>query len=210
MENIISLPTDLQSVIGTEKVDFSVFGKRNQPIGKSLSIIAFGTVWIAFTSIFVIVMLGPIFKGGESHFEVNGVPTTASWDNFDPILIPTLVIGLFVLVGIGILIWGFYSLFQKGGYFVGTMNRLIRYHKGTIEYYDWEQFSGNIKINTKKGEISMQLRTGKMVSRKNRSDEFIPDVVFISGVADVLEIEKICRKRIKENDPTPAVINGNQ
>ena len=87
---------------------------------------------------------------------------------------------------------------------MGTTNRLVRYRKGIINTFDWEQFSGNMEINTKKGNISLQLRTGKMVSKKNSSDQFVPDVVYISGVANVLEIEKICRKRIKENDPTPA------
>lgn len=210
MVNIISLPTDLQSVIGTEKVDFSVISRRNQPVGKSLRIIAFGTVWTAFTSIFVIAFLGPLFIGEESHFTVNGVPTTGSWDNFQPMLAPTLIIGTFVLIGVGMLIWGFYSIFQKGGYFIGTVNRLIRYHNGNINSYDWEQFSGNMEINNEKGDISMQLRTGKMVSRKNNSDEFVPEIVYISGATDILEIEKICRKRIKENDPTSANITKNE
>jgi len=44
------------------------------------------------------------------------------------------------------------------------------------------------------------------VNKKNSSAQFVPDIVYISGVPNVLEIEKICRKRIKENDPTPANI----
>lgn len=203
MNNITTLSTDLQSVIGTEKIDFSIISKRNQPLNKSLGTISFGAMWTAFTSIFVIAFLGPLFNGEDVHFEVNGVPTTASLDNFQPLLLPTLIIALFVLIGIGILCSGFYSIFQKGGHFIGTQNRLIRYHKGNITSYDWEQFSGNIELNNKKGDISLQLRTGKMVSKKNEPDRFVPDVVFISGVSDIFEIEKICRNRIKENDPTP-------
>jgi hypothetical protein len=102
------------------------------------------------------------------------------------------------------LAWGLYSLFQKGGYFVGTNNRLIRYSKGVVNTYDWEQFTGNMEINGVKGDISLQLRSGKMVQRKNKPDEFVPDTVYISGITDVLEIEKNCRTRIKENDPSPA------
>jgi hypothetical protein len=49
-----------------------------------------------------------------------------------------------------------------------------------------------------------------MVSRKNSSAQFVPDVVYISGVPDVLEIGKICSKRIKENDPTPANSTKNE
>ncbi|PKB16704.1 hypothetical protein [Flavobacterium sp. 5] len=164
MNSIQTLPRDLQSVIGTEKVDFSIIARRKQPLNKSLGLIAFGIIWSAFISIFVIAFLGPLFKGEEVNFKVNDEPTTASWDNFEPLLVPTLVIGFFVLVGIGILASGIYSLFQKGGYFVGTTNRLIHFLNGTITTYDWEQFSGNMEINSKKEDISFELRTGKMQS----------------------------------------------
>lgn len=204
MNSIQSLPADLKSVIGSEKIDFSILSKRKQPLKNSIGLIIFGTIWTAFTSIFVFAFLGPIFKGEEVHFKVNDEPTTGSWENFEPMLVPTLFIGLFVAIGIAILFGGIYSFFQKGGYFVGTQNRLIHYRKGTITNYDWEQFSGNMEINIKKEDISMELRTGKMVSRKNESDKFVPNILYISGVANVLEIEKLCSKRIKENDPTPA------
>jgi hypothetical protein len=203
------LPTDLKSVIGTEKVNFSILAKRKEPLNKSLGLIIFGTIWSAFISIFVIAFLGPLFKGEEVHFKVNDEPTTGSWENFEPMLVPTLLIGLFVVVGIAILISGFYSLFQKGGLFVGTENRLIHYRNGTINTYDWEQFTGNMEINSKKEDMSMELRTGKMVSRKNESDKYVPDVLYISGVPNILEIERICRNRIKENDPTPPAVIQN-
>jgi hypothetical protein len=199
------LPPELQSVIGTEQLDFSVKAKRNQPASKSIGIILFGTLWTAFTSIFVYAFLGPLFVGKETNFKVDGVPTTGSWDNFQPMIMPTIIISVFVLVGLGMLFWGFYSIFKKGGYFVGTKSRLIKFNNGNISSFDWEQFSGNIDINTRKGDIALQLRTGKMVSRKNRSDEYVPDVIYISGVDDVLDIEQKCRKRIKENDPTPPI-----
>ena len=80
MEYFITLPMELQSVIGSEKVDFTVLAKRNQPLKKSIGLMIFGTVWTAFTSIFVIAFLGPLFMGKETHFTVNGVPTTGSWD----------------------------------------------------------------------------------------------------------------------------------
>ena len=147
---------------------------------------------------------GPLFIGEEVHITVNDVPTTASWDNFEPMLIPALVIGVFVLIGIGLLLGGFYSFSQKGGYFVGTASRLLRYHKDVIKSFDWEQFTGTMEANIKKGDLALQLRTGKMVHRKNNSSYYVPDMVYISGVTNVLEIEQLCRKRIKENDPTPA------
>jgi hypothetical protein len=56
-------------------------------------------------------------------------------------------------------------------------------------------------------DIEFQLRTGKMESKKNSPDKFVPDIIYISGVNNVLEIEKSCRIRIKENDPTPVIVN---
>jgi hypothetical protein len=204
--NDLTMPFELQSIIGNENVDFFVKARRKQPVKNSIGIILFGTFWTAFVSIFVIVFFGPLFRGEETHFEVNGVPKSGSWENFRPMLTPALIIGLFVLIGIGMLTWGIYSLFQRGGYFVGTNNRLISYNKGIINTYDWEQFTGNMEIRSTKGDISLQLRSGKMVQRKNRPDEFVPDNIYISGISDVVEIEKNCRKRIKENDPSPANI----
>ena len=65
-------------------------------------------------------------------------------------------------------------------------------------------------MHMRRGNITLQLRTGKMVSRKNGPAQFVPDIVYISGIKDeVLEVEKICRKRIKENDPKPANVAKN-
>jgi hypothetical protein len=62
-----------------------------------------------------------------------------------------------------------------------------------------------MEINKSKGNIALTLRSGKIIRRKDGPDEYVGDVVYLSGVDHVLEIEKICRTRIKENDPTPAV-----
>jgi len=191
IENI-SLPQDLSVNIGSESKDFAVKASRAQPLKKSFSLIIFGTVWLAFTSIFLF-----------SFLTSNGAPTVADTGNLD--LMPVLIIGIFVLVGIGMLGFGIYSLFRKGGYFVGTPTRLVNYQKCNIRSIDWEQFSGDIKVNgnAQKGNISLKMRTGRMISRENGPDRYVPDVIYISGIPNVFEIEQICRKRIKENDPTP-------
>ena len=211
MIGITRLPEDLSSFVDSESKDFAVKAGRAQPRKNSYAFILFGTVWTAFTSIFVITFLGPLFFGKEVHFESNGVPTMASPDNLGPILVPALIIGVFVLIGIGMLSWGIYSMFKKGGYFVGTPMRLVHYQNGNIRSIDWELFSGDIEVNgnRQKGNISLQMRTGKMVSRKNGPDKYVPDVIYISEIPYVFEIEKICRTRIKENDPTPPTTGQN-
>jgi len=210
MENI-TLPLGLSSSVSSENNDFTVKAGRAQPLKISFFLILFGTVWTAFTSIFVFAFLGPIFQGKEVHFESNGVPNVAGPDNLGPIIMPVIIIGIFVLVGIGMLSLGIYSIFKKGGYFVGTPTRLVYFQNGNIRSIDWEQFSGDIEVsgNAQKGNISLQMRTGRMVSRKNGPDRYVPDVIYISEIPNVFEIEQICRKRIKENDPTPTTTGRN-
>lgn len=202
----VLLPEGLNAVLDAESKDFAVKAGRAQPLKNSLYVILFGTFWTAFTGIFVIVFLGPLFLGKEVHFESNGVPTVASPSNLSPIIVPAILIGFFVLIGISILAFGIYAVFKKGGYFVGTPTRLIHYQNGNIRSIDWEQFSGDIELSGSgaKGNISLQLRTGKMVSSKNGPDRYVPDVIYISAIPNVFEIEKMCRRRIKENDPTPS------
>lgn len=199
------LPQNLLTVIDQEKIEFSVKAKRAKPLKSSIGIILFGTVWTLFTSIFVFAFLGPLFIGEEVHFTSNDIPTVASPDNLEPIILPAIIIGLFVLIGIIMLGFGIYSILKKGGYFVGTPIRLISYQNGSVRSIDWEQFSGDIEVkgNEIKGNISLQMRTGRMVSSKNSGSRYVPDTVYISGIPNVYQVEQICRKRIKENDPTP-------
>jgi hypothetical protein len=200
------LPQNLLTVLGEEKIDFSVKAKRAKPIKNSIGIILFGTVWTAFTSIFVFAFFGPIFIGEEVHFTSNGTPTIASPDNLEPLTFPGIIIGLFVLIGLSMLGFGIYSLIKKGGYFIGTETRLITYQNKSIRSIDWEQFSGDIEVsgNEFNGNLSLQMRTGKMVNSKNSGSRYVPNTIYLTGIENVYEIEQICRKRIKDNDPTPS------
>ncbi|MBD1262617.1 hypothetical protein HZY62_18620 [Maribacter polysiphoniae] len=205
--NINSIPVDLKNIINPEQPDFIVKCRRNYPRKKAFSLLFFSLFWNVFVSIFVIAFIVPLVSGQEVHFTTNDVPTTGSLDNWEPVLVPALIIGLFVAVGIGMFLWALVLLFQKGGFFAGTETRLIKYRNGKITVKDWEQFSGNIQVKNKQiyGDLEMELRTGKMKSRNKGSDKFVPDIVYLSGVKNVFDIEKKCRLRIRENDPTPKI-----
>ncbi|HBC79962.1 MAG TPA: hypothetical protein DEO60_11395 [Bacteroidales bacterium] len=207
MLETITLPPELESHVGTEIKDFAVKAKHAAPPKAALAMIIFGVVWLAFSSVFLFAFLGPLFKGEEVHFLANDVPTVASPENLRPILLPAAIIGIFILIGLGMLGGGIFMMFKKGGYFIGTQTRLISLQKGKYRSVDWEQFSGDIEVtgNEQKGNIKLGLRSGKMISSKNGPDRYVPDEIYISGIQNVSEIEESCRKRIKENDPTPAV-----
>ncbi len=84
---------------------------------------------------------------------------------------------------------------------------MISYENKSVRSIDWEQFSGDIEVSGDEfnGNLTLQMRTGKMVSSKNSGSRYVPDTIYISGIPSVYEIEQICRKRIKENDPTPPI-----
>jgi hypothetical protein len=197
-----TLPQELNNIISSEKKDFSLKSGRAQPLKKTFSIISVGTILLIIVSVSIKSFLYPIFQGGESHFKINGIETTASFDNLGPAIFPGIIIGIFLIISIVTIIQGIYSIFKKGGYFVGTPTRLIHYQKGKIKSIDWEQFTGNIEINN--NALSLEMRTGKFINKKRGADKYIPDIIYISEITNIFEIEKLCRKRIKENDPNPS------
>jgi hypothetical protein len=203
LENI-TLPDDLINAIGSESKEFAVIGRRAKPVGRSLVMLFFSLFWLAFSTFFIVVFLGPLFNGEEVHFTANDVPVVAGPGNLKAVVVPGIILGIFVLIGIGLVISAVYQLLKKGGYFVGTPTRLIHYKKGNIRSIDWEQFTGDIVVkgNDRKGTITLEMRTGYMVSGKGGS-RYVPNIIYMYNIPDVFSIEQICRKRIKENDPTP-------
>lgn len=209
IENI-SLPTHINLAVGSENKDFIAKANRSKPLKESLALTLYGLVITICIGFITMAFLGPLFRGEEIHFEANGIPTVAGPDNLQPIIIPSFLLGFFILIAGGMLIRGVYLLFKKGGYFVGTPTRLIQEVNGTIRSIDWEQFSGDIEVkgNDQKGDIILQLRTGTVMKSRKGKEIQVPDTIYLSGIPNVFEIEQICRKRIKENDPTPPSITN--
>lgn len=200
MTETIQLPEEMLINIGSESKEFAVRSRRKAPIGSSISRIIFGLVWLGFISVFIFLFLGPVFKGESTTFLQNGKETTVSADNLKPALFLIVFSAIFVAVGLFMLIPGIISLFKSGGYFAGTPTRLVWYKKGALKTMDWSQFTGNIEIrgtNTR-GSITMEMKTGKMVSGKGGS-RYVPDVVYMIGIPSAYEIEQICRRRIEEH-----------
>lgn len=206
-QSIHSAPLELKNIIAGEDVDFFVKSKRDRPAKVSYFLLFFGFIWTAFTSVFVAAFFGPLLFDDEVNFTSNGTPVTASIDNLEPLLFPGIIIGVFVLIGLSVIGFGLASLFKKGSYYVGTDKRLVKYKNGEYSSYDWEQFSGNIHVNAKRtnGSLQLELRTGSMQSRKNRPSQYVPHTIYISGIPNATHIERKCSLRIKENEPTPSL-----
>lgn len=205
--NLNNIPSGLNNIIDGEETDFIVKSKRNYPKKKAYFLLAFAAFWNSIVSIFVISFIVPILKGEEVHFTANDVPTSGSLENWEPLLLPSLIIGLFMTIGLVIFVISIVYYFQKGAYFVGTPTRFIKFRNGKITVKDWEQFSGNIIVKQKNivGNLELELRTGKTKSGNNNADKFVPDIMYMVEIDNVFNVEKKCRIRIKENDPTPVI-----
>ena len=199
----IELPEELNISLGSESRDFAVKGTFAQPVMASVSGIIFGAGWLGFTFFMMSFFLGPGFI--EGAIQSIKSPDSSGEGGMMGYLFFIVFFGIFLSVGFWVFLKGIFSLFRRGGYFVGTPTRLVNFKRGRLSSSDWEQFTGNISVrgNNKKGNITLEMRTGRMVSGKGGS-RFVPDVIYILGIEGAFDIEQICRKRIKENDPTPS------
>ena len=196
MQNII-LPPTLNSAIDGESIDFSVKAERLFQKNKSFFPVFIGIVLCGF--ICTLMILAVIENFSAKNHEIENQHSIAG------IIMPIIFFSVSLFVGIRLLYAELYSLFKKGGYFVGTPTRLIYYLDGNFKSINWEQFSGEIEVkgDSQKGDIILTLRTGEIFGSENSPDEYVPDIVCMIEIPNPLEVEKICRKRIKENDPTP-------
>lgn len=191
---IIELPQVLTSLIGSESTDFAVKAGLRRPISKSVGNIGFGLLFTVATGIFVLIFLGA---------DRNPQTGTIGPGSDTPIIV---LLSVFMLIGITILISGIIKAFRTGGYFVGTPKRLINYRNGKHYSIDWQKFAGDTQVtgNNRKGTITLVMRPENL-SNGETVAAYVPNMVYLTAVKNPMEVERIIRKRIKENDPTPAV-----
>lgn len=211
MENNPALPPELISAIGSETVDFTVKAKRIQPLKKSIGVFFMGIAWTLFSVFMLLVFIGPNLQGQATTMKINGVEKVVQPGDWGAIAIPGLMMGFFVLVGLIIIVSSIQAMIKEGGFFAGTPTRLVNYQKNNIRSIDWEQFTGDIKVNGKneEGNIELQMRTGHMTRQKRGPSKFVPDIIEIAEIPNPFEVAELCRKRIKANDPTPPVAENN-
>lgn len=204
--NNAEIPTNVMEAISGEATDFVVKAKRKTATGSSILGIVFALFWLGISGFIMAMMLGPLLKGKSVPITINGVRKVGLLQNIGPLTFPLIFISIFVLIGLIILIFSIVSIFKKGGWFAGTKNRLIIVGNKGSQSIDWEQFSGNIKVSgtNENGSLILEMRTGRMVHSRNRGSHYVPNKIAMIGIQNVYEIEKICRKYIKANDPSPA------
>jgi hypothetical protein len=202
----ITLPDELLSEIGSETKEFVVRGTRFRPVTRnSLSQLIIGILWVGgfiWIGFFLLNEFGPadITSAAPPEPAINESLT-------DKFLNDGWALGLlylaFLLPGIWNLKKTVVPLLKSGGIFVGTPQRILNCRKGEIISYSWSEFILKTKVtgNAVKGNLTLTRTTGYYMSAGQRAGGpkfYIPYIVFMSGIQDVFEIEKICKRRIEE------------
>lgn len=195
----MNIPRDLRGVIGGEPTDFIVKARRNHALKRGLFLLGFAIIWNAFVAVFVFNVILPNIQAAKEQF------TTATLADFvqEDGLASSIIPAVFALIGLVLLVSALVTLLQKGGLFVGTATRLIKYRNGKITIKDWEQFSGKYQVKPKglRGDLELELRTGAFKRKEQRAEDFMPDTIYLSGIKNVVQVAEKCGLRIRENKP---------
>ena len=194
-----TLPPHLLARLGDVAIEEVLYSTRRRPFREVFPLLAFGTFWTLFSLIFVVVFFGPLFTEGEVHFEANGVPTTASWENLTPLLPPVLFILLFLLIGIGMIGTAWYLTFQRGGFYVITPNKLFLVSDKEMRSWEWSHFSEEIQVrgNDRRGTVTLFLRSRSIPFSRGRG-AVRKNVVFLVHIPRPYEVAQLLRRRIQE------------
>ncbi len=193
-----NLPLKIENYLEWEKKIFAVHSKRKYRFKDGAWLLSFATFWLIFSFFMMFAFIWPLFTTWEVTFTTNGVETIASFDNLKPLIFPVWFMSLFIVIGLFMLWRSIYMMFiKKWSFFIGTDNRFIIFDWKQIRSLYWNQFSWDISMENRweLWDLSLSLLTKKIVKSKNNS-RAVPEIIHIVGIKNVLDIEKICRKKI--------------
>jgi len=194
---IENLPRDLKETVKDEEVDFVTQAKKDKPFVKKAAVLVFALIWNFFLS----GLLAPVFIG---LFRGSFKSKISFKDDIEIAIIVTAIFFALITIGLGSIIYFFIITYQKGGLFIATNKRLIKYRNKNIISKDWNQFTGSTQISKRKYDhLALELKTGKFVRQNNSSfSQFKPDIIHMVGIDNVSDIEGKCRNRIYQNEET--------
>ncbi len=193
-------PNGLREMLGSDSAKIIVESKRMKPLSAMIKDVFGGLVFLLLGGGGLIAIWTHILLGNTLELTINNNASLASLDHLSPLTIPTIFLSLFALVGAFLIVRSLGMLFASGPYYAVMDTALIEYTDKQARRINWEQFSGVTKIAG--NNITFELRTGREVKR-NKKKVIVPDKIYLVGMQDVFEIEKIFNDLIKKHDPTP-------
>lgn len=203
MHQDIVLPEELLTAIGSENKDFVVKGTRLRPVSGSLTQVILGCLWVGIFIWIGIVIFRPSDTSVDPASEAKSLKLFNDDGTLNQDLGIYLLYAIFLVPGIWHLTKTIIPLLKPGGIFVGTPKKLLNFRNGELISYDWDMFTMKTKVrgNSVRGDLTLIRTTGYKTQRDGSGTSYyVPYIVYISGIPDVFEIEKICKQRIKESD----------
>ncbi|MEN2414778.1 hypothetical protein [Flavobacterium mesophilum] len=206
IENI-AVPEVMKEALGSEKIEFFVKAKKDQPIKHCWSVIRSGIFWIFVVSLIFSCFVWELFNGGCTTISIDGVPTEVCPDNLSPLKGLFVMYCVFSSIGIILLVLGILGLFKSGGYYIGTESRLIQYSWNEVKSFPWEEFTDEIKVFGKNedGNIVFKLKTGIYITRNHRK-VLSNTMINIGSILYAYEIRDYCRDKILETKEQEALV----
>lgn len=178
------LPPELQNAISGENVDFILRSSRLRPLREALYFLFFSLFWLAISLTVGAGFFLPLIFFGTVDIEINDVPTTVTQDNLDVMILPAVFIGVFVLIGLGVLSYAIYAFFARGGWYIGLPTGISYYRKKKTEFMKWDTFSSvETKGGDDRGEVILNLQNGSEIH--------------MTKVPEPKKLAEICEQRIK-------------
>jgi len=198
IENI-AVPEIMKEALGSEKIEFFVKAKKDQPLRNIFSVFQFSFLWILVISLIFYGFVWELFDGGCTSLMVDDVYTEVCPDDLSPLKGFFIFYGVFLSPGIIVGLLGIFGLFKSGGYYIGTESKLIRYSWNEVKSFPWEEFTDEIKVFGKNedGNIIFKLKTGVYITRNHRK-VLSNTMINIGSILYAYEIRDYCRNRILE------------
>jgi hypothetical protein len=195
LQTTTSLPPKLLSELADESVEFSVRSKSKMLKWVGVFPILFGVAWLAAVVWICWLFFGPLLDGEMIHFSVNGVPQSATKDDWKVLILPTAMLLLFLGVGFFVLGKGVHWLIKAEMVFVGTDQQLWFWSPKVMKAYPWGEFSEDMHSfgSEQKGTVVLMLK------EDDDKQRYKPQPVTLFGVPQRSQIESICKKNIQRS-----------
>lgn len=191
------IPSKLQSQLGDESIYFFVKAAKEKSTKDSWSVIRWGLLWIAVIGGIFTAMVYELLLGKPTGLNIGDTRITVTPDDLSPLYGFFTFGAFFVLPIFIVIVLGIYGFFRKGGYFLGTQNRLIHLNSwNECSVYSWSKFQNKIDIYSSNniGNIIFSLKE-KIITKKSGKKVKETKSIGMAEINHAREIEAFCHEK---------------
>lgn len=192
------IPPQLKSQLGDERISFFVKAAKEKSTKDSWSAIRWGLLWVAVIGGIFTAMVYELLLGKPTGLNIGDTRITVTPDDLSPLYGFFTFGAFFVLPGFIVIGLGIYGFYRKGGYFLGTENRLIHLNSWKeCSVYNWSEFQNKIDIyfTKNRGNLVFSLKE-KIITKKNGKKVKETESIGMAEINHAREIKAFCHEKI--------------